>query len=420
MSATPRYPAFANTDDFTIFLERLEIAFCINKTIECDKSSILLNQIDKDVYTTLRCLCAPTVPGEKTYAELCGLLQRQLIRETSAWKERRKFFNANQRHGECVNDWYLRLKTLSTGCKFGAELSEMIKCKLICGFVSNALFKIFSEHPKNISLEDVLRIAMDQEASFPIMGNIVKPEKNLPNAQDVSSFEKNKKVPVDQNTNEKKSKKCETCGFFGHDTFACRYKNSSCRICHQFGHTQKMCPQKNSSDQSNSAGDQKADRSVPIQQICHYCGEGNHIFKTCPHRSNKCECCGRIGHAAKVCRFLSTNTKPTIDEKYGSKEREIASKPEGNSLSKEMPAPTKCGLCGETGHKSIFCVHKIEICEYCNKIGHLKQNCTFDSKRVETSLPATRTYVPGTSENPTSRYKTKNVPNKKNDDCCIA
>jgi Retrotransposon gag protein len=105
----------------------------------------LLNQIDKEVYQTLRRLCDPAKLDSKTFDEIHAMLRRQYVPITPAWNERRKFIDSLQKPTESVSQWYLRLKLLAAKCDFGQEMNEMLKTRFVSGLANPAIFERISK-----------------------------------------------------------------------------------------------------------------------------------------------------------------------------------------------------------------------------------------------------------------------------------
>nr|CAI5817406.1 unnamed protein product [Callosobruchus analis] len=63
-------------NDITSYLERLEQLFICNNVAEEKKVAMLLTLIGGEAYCILKDLLAPTLPSEKTYAELGAELKR--------------------------------------------------------------------------------------------------------------------------------------------------------------------------------------------------------------------------------------------------------------------------------------------------------------------------------------------------------
>lgn len=57
---------------WNVFKERLDSFFEIENTPNEKRRAVLITCISADVYKTLRSVCHPALPKEKTYDELCS------------------------------------------------------------------------------------------------------------------------------------------------------------------------------------------------------------------------------------------------------------------------------------------------------------------------------------------------------------
>jgi len=124
----------AASENWSEYVERLE-QYCIANDIEDagKKRAILLSVVGATTYHLMRSLTAPTLPSEKTYAELVELMKKHHDPPPSVTVQRHKF-NTHVRHqGESVADFLAALKTLSEHCKFGDSLEDMLRDRLVCG-----------------------------------------------------------------------------------------------------------------------------------------------------------------------------------------------------------------------------------------------------------------------------------------------
>jgi Retrotransposon gag protein len=274
MTALPGYPVFKANADFEIFMERLHNAFIVNKTPDTDRVAILLNQIDEHVYKTLRNLCDPETPGTKTFDEIHSLLRRQYVRETSAWKERRKFFNAVQKRTESVNEWFLRLKTLATNCDFGKDLPEMLKNKFVCGLDQSAIFERIAEESCNVTMDTILQIAINKEAVLP------KPTEKKEQAK-----------PVEPKSAQPKP---------------AQPKPAQPRPAQQKASPAKNWTPEKPVDSGPKTGPRKPQNQKP--KNCWHCGLPDHDFKQCQHRTSVCMGCQQVGHIRSICRGMRPAT----------------------------------------------------------------------------------------------------------------
>lgn len=102
---------FGLNDDFTVHVEILEEYFCCKDvTDESKKRSHLITSLSMEVYVLLRNMLNPKAPKDSTYEEIVEVMKKQFARQSSTYKERRKFYDATQISGECIKDFFNRIK----------------------------------------------------------------------------------------------------------------------------------------------------------------------------------------------------------------------------------------------------------------------------------------------------------------------
>lgn len=154
-------------DDWQVFTERLEQFFEINDVAEEKKRAILLTSISDDVYKTLRDVCHPLLPKQKTFDELCELLNKQFVKKTSVFRERVTFYNSKQMKDESISSWFARIKKLSVDCKFGDRFDDILLDRFISGLKSNALLeRLCEEDEDKLTLQSAVEIAITKESAI--------------------------------------------------------------------------------------------------------------------------------------------------------------------------------------------------------------------------------------------------------------
>lgn len=148
------------------YLERLELFFEINH-IRTDpkKRAVLITALDDKVYKTLRDLCHPLLPKEKTYLELVELLNKQFPVRKFVFRERNHFYAAQQDENETIPNWFARVKNLSVECKFGEHSEDIIRDLFICGLRTKCILERLCEEDENVSLHQAVEIALREESS---------------------------------------------------------------------------------------------------------------------------------------------------------------------------------------------------------------------------------------------------------------
>lgn len=154
-------------DDWQVFTERLEQFFEINDVVEDKKKAILITSIGDDIYKTLRDVCHPVLPKNKTFDELCELLNKQFVVKTSVYRERYNFYNSKQMGGESVANWFARIKKLSIDCKFGDRFDGILLDRFISGLKpSPILDRLCEEDDEKLTLQSAVEIAITKESSL--------------------------------------------------------------------------------------------------------------------------------------------------------------------------------------------------------------------------------------------------------------
>jgi hypothetical protein len=393
MTALQGYPSFAANDDFEIFIERLENAFKLNKTHDLDKVAVLLNQVDASVYKTLRSLCDPQTPAEKTFDQLAAILCQQCVRKTAVWKERRKFFNAMQKQPESVNAWFLRLKTLSTNCEFGSDLNEMLRSKFVCGLKSDALFEKIAEEDMSIDVDAILQIAINKET---VTTNDQEISKNRRRHQRRGKSVERFLDEIEQKVTEVKI--TEEKQVTGDNKTA---KLVICAVCGESGHFGLICPNKASAMKSPNV-------QQPANKICWYCGESNHDFGKCVHKNSNCSYCKETGHLRKICRHLQEDVKPKNFPVNIAVVPNVVNATHIQVIAgQNNPKPKQsCPHCGQTDHRFDTCRAKNKKCFNCQQVGHTNSICPYEKQKKRSNRGKNRMEEEEEEE--------------KNGDCCIS
>lgn len=161
----PRYNG--DFDDWQVFLERLEQFFEINDVVEEKKKAILITSVNDQVYKTLRDVCHPELPKDKTFDELCDLLNKQFVVKTSVFRERYNFYNARQLSGETIANWFARLKKLSVDCKFGDRFDGILLDRFVSGLKKGLILdRLCEEDEEKLTLQSAVDLAITKESSM--------------------------------------------------------------------------------------------------------------------------------------------------------------------------------------------------------------------------------------------------------------
>ena len=82
------------------------------------KRNILLNSIGSTHYQVIKDLCLPKNVTDKSFIELCNLLEDHYNPQTNIFRERNRFFNRIQSPAETIAQYIIELRRLSLSCDF--------------------------------------------------------------------------------------------------------------------------------------------------------------------------------------------------------------------------------------------------------------------------------------------------------------
>ncbi|KAF2883624.1 hypothetical protein ILUMI_22558 [Ignelater luminosus] len=231
-------------EDWSLYKERLDQYFLANYITEDRKVAVLLTLIGTQAYKVLRDLCDPVLPKEKSFDELCNLLQKQFAPRTSIFRKRIEFYYIKQNMGEPNNNYYVRIKNAATPCIFRNRLNEVIKDRLICGFQPGPILDRICEEAETTPVEEILETALKKEATIRESSMVNKVDvrskvaaggiEKINNAYKTGGVARQEK----QSNNEKK---CNSCDETKHNFKNCKYREYICKICKKKGHLAKVC-----------------------------------------------------------------------------------------------------------------------------------------------------------------------------------
>lgn len=233
--------------DWTIYQEKLDFYFGSHMIVNDDrKRDALVNYLDTNVYKLLRDLCSPILPKNKTYVELCKILEEHFTPPVNVFGERKVFFATVKLDGETSNEFCARLRGLAINCQFEGHLEHNLVNKFVTS-VNQKCFEKLSEQKKDVTLKEALEIAVKME---------VKVGQQTPKLEDVNFMKKSnsqhrsrsperKSVPPvrrENTTARTDSKVCFRCGMRNsHDSEVCHFVSLKCYRCSKKGHSSRVC-----------------------------------------------------------------------------------------------------------------------------------------------------------------------------------
>ena len=229
-------------ENWTQYHERLEQIFIANDIDEDKQRAVLLSVCGAKTYSLVRSLLAPAKPNDKTFKEICELLERHHCPRPSVIVQRYKFNMCVRKPGVSVASYVAKLRKLSEYCDYGANLDEMIRDRIVCGINDDRTQRrLLSE--STLDFKKAMEIAQGMEVAA---RNIIDLHAQNPSSHtgSVNKFynpnkKKHFKRPSDN------SGQCFRCGE-NHDPSTCKFINAKCYSCSARGHISPMCRDKNS------------------------------------------------------------------------------------------------------------------------------------------------------------------------------
>ena len=168
-------------DNWDAYRERLEQLFHINGhagSEEADlarRRAVLLTVCGKKTYELLRTLAAPAKPADKTYNELCTLLEGRCSTKPSLVMRRFKFHSRNRDSGESVTNFVTALRKLAAECEF-TDLDDQLRDRIVCG-INDAEMQRQMLRETTLNLKKAISIATTTEATERQVSQLVTAQK---------------------------------------------------------------------------------------------------------------------------------------------------------------------------------------------------------------------------------------------------
>lgn len=121
----------------------------VNEVTQEKKVAVLITTFDTVVYTTLNDLCHPTALHQKTFQQLCKMLENQYGRRPIS-DERWNFYNVKQELNESVK----------------TRLEATIKDRFVSGLLKGKVLNgVAEEDPEAKTLDQIFQVAIQKTSS---------------------------------------------------------------------------------------------------------------------------------------------------------------------------------------------------------------------------------------------------------------
>ena len=217
-------------EEFSAYLERVDLFFLSNDVAAEKKVPIFLNCIGSTTYSLLRGLVAPEKPADLSLADLTAKLKAHFEPKHIVIAERVhfQFHKRGQNHGESVAEYLAELRRLAARCAFGNYLEEALRDRLVWGLRSESIQKRLLSEAK-LTLAKAVDLAQSLEAAS-------KSAQTLKGTTDlaVGLMERKARSPVE-------GRACHWCGKTSHLAPQCNFKDATCHTCGKKGHLARVC-----------------------------------------------------------------------------------------------------------------------------------------------------------------------------------
>ena len=210
------------------YLERVELYFTANSVQQNKRVPILLSSIGSTTYSLLSGLVAPTLPKDKSFAEIKAVLQKHFEPKRAIIAERFHFHKRDQSAGESVAEYDAALRKLATHCKFGNYLEEALRDRFVCGLRNEGIQRRLLAETE-LPLTKAMEMALSMESA----------DKNTRSFKGLESAIKrvHGKPP-------RTAQPCSRCGKSNHTPSECKFKDAECHACGKKGHIAPVCRSK--------------------------------------------------------------------------------------------------------------------------------------------------------------------------------
>ena len=239
---------------FSVYLEHVQLFFIANGVEDDKKVPVFLSVMGSKTYSVLRNLVAPTLPQEKTLAQLVVILKSHFKPKPVIIAERFHFHRRSQAMGESITEYLAELRRLSAHYSFGDHLKETLHDRLVCGLRSESIQKRLLAEAE-LTLTRAIEIALGMEAAEKTTKSLKEGETSI---QQVS-ISQILRAP------------CSRCGKTSHGPRDCRFQNAQCYKCGKFGHIASVC---------RSQGQQKTRQSQSQPRSIAQRNKGGQTYRT--------------------------------------------------------------------------------------------------------------------------------------------
>ncbi|XP_037965141.2 uncharacterized protein LOC119691533 [Plutella xylostella] len=229
-----------NTQDWQIFLGRLEQFIKLNKIADDNKGALLLTHLSDETYRLAQNLVHPKNIVDVEFDGLVKELSGHFTPKRCTFADRAKFYEATRASGESVESWAARLRGLAVHCEFGSALELLLRDRFVLGMNAGPeRDRLFETDATTVTFGKALEVAQQAACARQARQHLAPP----PHV---------KEEPVYRVGDDRDVHRCQVCGLKGHEADKCRFKKYKCKQCGAKGHLKKVCAVKKCANRLNN------------------------------------------------------------------------------------------------------------------------------------------------------------------------
>ena len=236
-----RLEPFRDGENWREYVEIFEHFFIANDvTTDKKKVCILCSYVGSSTYHIIKTLCLPQKPEEKTFLDVCALVENHFKPKLSEASASLLFYSRNRKRAESVQMFLAELRRLAKPCNFGQFLERALRDRFIVGVSDPEIQqKILSVPDADLTLEKAYSIAESHEAAA---RNVREMQCSSADSSDSVMKMQHRSVdgrgqPSGQSHQERQCFRCAAM----HSSQQCPFKDKNCFHCGRRGHTRKTC-----------------------------------------------------------------------------------------------------------------------------------------------------------------------------------
>ncbi|UYV68434.1 hypothetical protein LAZ67_5004301 [Cordylochernes scorpioides] len=164
-----------NLENVENYIYRLKQFMLISKTKEDFKTPFLISCIGPKYFGILRNLVFPEEVDQVPFDNLCKILLKHFNPKTNIIYERFVFQKMDQKSGEAISKYIIRLKEQAQRCNFGDFLQESLRDRFVAGIIDTPTQKKLLQE-EGLTFEGALDIALSAESADKDLHNLKRSE----------------------------------------------------------------------------------------------------------------------------------------------------------------------------------------------------------------------------------------------------